>query len=82
MGTFPESFRVFSAVSNCQPDMTVEAIDALVRAKLDPKNNPHKSLSNNRIFQTKSKANSARGKFKTGQKSLHSNISFKKGKFL
>ena len=76
--TFPESLRVISTVSNCQPDMTVEAIDALVRAELDLKNNPNKSLANESIFQTRLKANSAQGKFKNRPKSLNRNNSFKK----
>ncbi len=40
--SLPESLSVISTVSSAQEDMTIEGLDALIRAELDRKRNPRK----------------------------------------
>ena len=39
--SLPESFSVISTVASAQSEMNIESLDALVRAELDRKKNPH-----------------------------------------
>ena len=41
--SLPESLSVISTVASAQNDMTLESLDALVRAEIDRKKNPHNS---------------------------------------
>ena len=39
--SLPESLHVVATVSSAHADMTLESLDALIRAELDRKKNPH-----------------------------------------
>ncbi len=56
------------AVASAQPDMTVEALDALIRAELDRKKNPSNSQSLKLNTSFIMKANKAKNQLGNGQR--------------
>ena len=47
INSLPESLSTISTVSSAPVNMTVESLDALVRAEIDRRNNPHNRQGNN-----------------------------------